>query len=120
MKLSTISLLTLGSAAKSSTSKGKHPRVQGNAATEDRVSFLGYDEGDMYNFIEGWATGWFHRDMREDWGDCIEALPELMFDLATPGGTREGLGTLMHPVDTLKKMGDISEIGEIAQLGNWF
>jgi len=58
--------------------------------------------------------------MRDDWGDCIESIPELMLDLATPSGAKEGLGTLMHPIKALKKMGDISEIGEIAQLGNWF
>ena len=118
MKFSTITLLVMGTYAKNS--QRKHPRVLGNAATQDRISILGYDEGDFYNFVEGWATGWFHRDMTLDWGSCLEALPDLMLDMATPSGERENVGTLLHPINALKKLGDISEIGEIAELGNWF
>jgi len=36
--------------------------------------------------------------------------------LATPSGGREGLGTLLHPIEALKALGEVSEI---AALGNW-
>jgi len=55
--------------------------------------------------------------MKEDWGDCLEALPDLMLDLATPSGAGEGVKALLHPINRLIGLGEVSEI---AQLGNWF
>lgn len=112
MKFSAISLLVLSSTAEAS----RRPRVR-NAATQDRISLLGYDEGDAYDFVEGWATGWFHRDMKEEWGACLEAVPDLMLALATPSGANESLGTLFHPLNALIGLG---EVREISALGNWF
>lgn len=74
----------------------------------------------MYDFVEGWATGWFHRDMKADWGACLEAVPDLVLGVMTPSGGRESISTLLHPMNALKAIGAVSEISEIAHLGNWF
>jgi hypothetical protein len=114
MKFSEISLLVLGTAA---TSEGTYYRHSN--ASQDRINIFGFDEGDMYDFVEGWATGWFHRDMKADWGACLEAVPDLMLGVMTPSGSRESISTLLHPMNALKAIGDVSGIAEIAHLGNW-
>ena len=52
--------------------------VMGYERGEPNLKFMGRSEFDVYDFVEGWASGWFRGgDKRDTWGECVEGIPNI-------------------------------------------
>ena len=45
-----------------------------------RIPIIGISEQSVYDFGEGWASGWFRMNITEKWGPCIETIPYMAYD----------------------------------------
>ena len=45
------------------------------------IPVVGWSEQSVFDFGEGWASGWFRKNETDNWGPCIEGIPNFILEV---------------------------------------
>ena len=45
------------------------------------LPIINISEQTVYDFGEGWASGWYRKNVTESWGPCVENIPNMFFEM---------------------------------------